>query len=93
MTADVLPEVEQGLKMTKKKKVDPDSVVALAHLTWGIPKNHFKTDVHHVFGDNWRINIWTSVDSDCIVIRKRITQSYFITISDNNGVLKADKVW
>ncbi len=78
------PEV----KMSKKKAgFAPEDVISLVHRKFGKPEKHFKTDAHHIHKDTWRVNVWAEIDSDCIVVRKRITNSYFLVLStDDNGL-------
>lgn len=77
------PEV----KMSKKKAgFAPEDVISLVHRKFGKPEKHFKTDAHHIHKDAWRVNVWTEIDSDCLVVRKSITQSYFLVLStDETG--------
>lgn len=77
-----------GVKMSKKKSgFDPEDVISLVHRVYGRPDRHFRTDAHHIHANSWRVNVWTEIDSDCIVVRKRISQSYFLSlVADDNGL-------
>ncbi len=44
------------------------------------PDNHYQTDAHNVFGDNWRVNVWTVTDPDRLVPTHRIEFSYFLKL-------------
>lgn len=82
--------VETEVKNMKKPKAvipDPEHIVALTHgmmrdrdrFADGFPVSHLKTDAHHVFGNNWRVNVWVSVDTvDRLVITNRIEHSFFL---------------
>ena len=87
MTAELLnPDQDNGVKMAKKRpKADPEAVIAMIHSAYGIPDNHYKTDAHHIYADTWRVNVWVTIDTDCVVIRKRIINSYFVKIIPGEG--------
>lgn len=93
MTADLLPETENSTMTKRKNKVNEESVIDLVHIKFGRPARHFRTDAHHIHRDNWRVNVWVSVDDDCLMLKKKIERSYFLSVIENNGVLEAYKVW
>ena len=70
------------VKKSKSEKSDEDHVVSAVHKLMrqsGIyPDNHYQTDAHNVFGDNWRVNVWTVTDADRLVPTHKIEFSYFL---------------
>lgn len=37
-----------------------------------------KVDCHHLYGENYRVNVWTSVLYDGMIPSNKISQSYFL---------------
>lgn len=88
MTAELLSpdQDDKGVKMAKRRtKADPEAVIAMIHSAYGKPENYYKTDAHHIYADTWRVNVWASIDTDCVVERKRIDRSYFVKIITGEG--------
>lgn len=85
--------VETEVKNMKKSKAnvvpEPEHIVALAHrmmrdpgeFSAGFPVNHLQTDAHHVFGNNWRVNVWVTLDENRLVPTHRIEHSFFLSYS------------
>jgi hypothetical protein len=86
MSAETIGSDPKGAQMAKKKpKYSPEDIASLVDKVYGIPERHFRTDAHHIFGDNWRVNVWTNADDTGLVIRKKISYSYFINIDASSG--------
>ena len=70
------------VKKSKSEKSNQDLVVSavhrLMHQSGTYPDNHYHTDAHNVFGNNWRVNVWTVTDADRLVPTHKIEFSYFL---------------
>lgn len=77
--------MKAGDDMVKKSKSEisnQDHVVGAVHKlmrqSGTYPDNHYQTDAHNVFGDHWRVNVWTVTDPDRLVPTHKIEFSYFL---------------
>lgn len=75
--------------LKKPKKVDPPKEVVLDDIVKefvGPVENLMRIDILPVFGDDYRINVWTSiVQNGRICATNRIVKSYYVSIT--NGIL------
>ena len=79
------------VKKSKSERSNHEHVTNAVHKlmrkTCGFPSNHFQTDAHNVFGDHWRVNVWTVTDPDRLVPTHRIEFSYFVKLDSETLTL------
>ena len=75
---------ETVVKKPKSEKSNLDHVTSAVHRmmrqSGTYPDNHYQTDAHNVFGDHWRVNVWTVTDPDRLVPTHKIEFSYFLKL-------------
>lgn len=82
---------EYGAKVEKSvenQQISEEAVLDLLFNQVEKPKNYVKIKVTNVFGDNFRINIWSNIEEDGLT-KCKITHSYFAKVIDNVLTIKA----
>jgi hypothetical protein len=83
-TCEVEPEVKVVEKSDTEVELYTDE--AVLRLT-GEVKNHMKTDVIKVFGNRYRINVWTEERrADRLISHFQIPKSFFVSLEDGEFV-------
>ena len=69
----------------KVSKPTDEQVLNLLYTQVVKPENVIRESVFNIYGDRYRINIWTAVDHPFIPRAGKITQSYFCIV-DKDGL-------
>ena len=69
----------------KESKLTDEQVLNLLYTQVVKPENVIRESVFNIYGNRYRINIWTSVEHAFIPKAGKITQSYFCII-DKDGM-------
>ncbi len=79
------------LEPSKSSKVKTDSVVAESVIKkLGTPPNYFKTKAINVFGNWYRVNVYTNIDAsneERIIKRSSINFSYLVEADKEGNIL------
>lgn len=73
-------------EVTEEKKVSESDVITLLLKKIEKPKNCIKIKAANVYGNRYRVNIWTVTHEDGLD-RNKISQSYFVSVSENEVVI------
>jgi len=68
--------------IVEEKKINESDIIDLLFKQVEKPKNCIKIKAVNVYGNRYRINIWTIVHEDSFD-KNKITQSYFCIVDEN----------
>ena len=68
--------------IVEEKKINESDIIDLLFKQVEKPKNCIKIKAVNVYGNRYRINIWTIVHEDSFY-KNKITQSYFCIVDEN----------
>ena len=84
-------EPKNTAEIVEDKKISEDDVIDLLFKQVQKPKNCIKIKAVNVYGNRYRINIWTVVHEDGFD-KNKITQSYFAIVDSNKiKIIMGDK--
>ena len=81
-----MPALEEKIEKRVKNKPSDDCILASLFTQVVRPTDIVKTSCVNVYGDRYRINIWTSIPHPFMPVNGRITASYFAKVDSLGGV-------
>jgi hypothetical protein len=75
-------------KAPKESKLSEEKVLEMLYEKVGTPENPMRVSCVNVFGSNYRVNIWQSLNHPFLASAGFISASYFFTIKDDFVIIK-----
>ncbi len=68
-------------------EIVPEDLIA-EHFPLKRDEGEVRIEARHLFGDHWRVNIWSIDNPKQIIVSATINRSFFVTITDGKLTVK-----